>query len=334
MSKMKKVLIAYDGSECAEAALEDLKNAGLRDSTEALVVCIADVFLPPPPGFLEDPLPEYIEKYVKKGWNYASRMIDDAKLMAERTAAKLKEDFPGWKIHSEAFAESPAWGIIRKAKEFNADLIVLGARGLSKAERILLGSVSQKVLAEAPCSVRIVHRRPMETTSSVRIIVGVDGSSYAEDALAEVASRAWKKGSSVHLVTVVDARMRTYIAAPEARARQWLKKSDAHEYEWINRMAKSYAEKLEAHGLSATYLVREGDAKTVLLEEAARWGADCLFVGVHGLSAIQKFMIGNVSSGLTTQAQCSIEVVRTSKEAVRPRELESIDAGNCRKDRN
>jgi hypothetical protein len=43
-----KILIGYDGSESSDVALEDLKNAGLPKTTEALVLSMADVILPPP----------------------------------------------------------------------------------------------------------------------------------------------------------------------------------------------------------------------------------------------------------------------------------------------
>jgi len=47
MNEKMKILIAYDGSECADAALEDLKSAGLPKTAEAIVMTLADVFLPP-----------------------------------------------------------------------------------------------------------------------------------------------------------------------------------------------------------------------------------------------------------------------------------------------
>jgi hypothetical protein len=47
MKDKMKILIAYDGSDCADAALEDLKNAGLPKTAEAIVMSLADVFLPP-----------------------------------------------------------------------------------------------------------------------------------------------------------------------------------------------------------------------------------------------------------------------------------------------
>jgi hypothetical protein len=47
MSEKMKILIAYDGSDCANAALEDLQRAGLPHVAEALIMSVADVFLPP-----------------------------------------------------------------------------------------------------------------------------------------------------------------------------------------------------------------------------------------------------------------------------------------------
>jgi nucleotide-binding universal stress UspA family protein len=44
-----KILITYDGSECAEAALDDLRRAGLPPAADALVVSVTEVWLPPPP---------------------------------------------------------------------------------------------------------------------------------------------------------------------------------------------------------------------------------------------------------------------------------------------
>jgi hypothetical protein len=44
-----KLLIAYDGSRCADSALDDLTHAGLRTKGEALVMSVAEVWLPPPP---------------------------------------------------------------------------------------------------------------------------------------------------------------------------------------------------------------------------------------------------------------------------------------------
>ncbi|HEX9422732.1 MAG TPA: hypothetical protein VF899_05775 [Pyrinomonadaceae bacterium] len=49
MSERMKILIGYKGSDCAEAALDDLKRAGLPPNAEACILSVAEVWLPPPP---------------------------------------------------------------------------------------------------------------------------------------------------------------------------------------------------------------------------------------------------------------------------------------------
>ena len=71
MSENFKILIAYDGSHCAEAALDDLKNAGLlTENVEALILSVAEVWLPPDEtgeeqDFMTDSLGKDIRKISK-----------------------------------------------------------------------------------------------------------------------------------------------------------------------------------------------------------------------------------------------------------------------------
>lgn len=56
----------------------------------------------------------------------------------------------------EIVTGDPAEEIVRLAKIYDADLIVLGSRGLTGLKRILLGSVSSQIVEDAPCSVLVV----------------------------------------------------------------------------------------------------------------------------------------------------------------------------------
>ena len=54
-----------------------------------------------------------------------------------------------------------------------------------------------------------------------------------------------------------------------------------------------------------------GDPRRVLVEEAERSQADCVFVGSRGLSgSVERFMLGSVSAALVKNAPCTVEVVR------------------------
>lgn len=152
-----KLLIAYDGSECADAALEDLKNAGLPKAVEAIVMSLADVFVPPPINeVVDNSFPMYVPAGVRRAHERAEREVKKAELMAKRASEQIKKSFPEWHVRHEALADSPAWALIRTAEEWNADLIVVGAHGHSVlGGRLILGSVSQRVLHEASRSVRV-----------------------------------------------------------------------------------------------------------------------------------------------------------------------------------
>jgi nucleotide-binding universal stress UspA family protein len=70
-------------------------------------------------------------------------------------------------------------------------------------------------------------------------------------------------------------------------------------------------EKLRAAGMTALPIVKEGDPKQVLVDEAKEWGASCIFVGAKGLRSVERFLIGSVSVSVAGRAHCSVEVVRT-----------------------
>ena len=106
-----KVLIAYDGSECSEAAIDDLRAAGLPASGEAVVVSVAEVWLPPKNG--EDTaLDPYLESLLAEMRQKSEDALREAEQMAERGRERVSVALPGWNIRSEATYGSPAWEIL------------------------------------------------------------------------------------------------------------------------------------------------------------------------------------------------------------------------------
>jgi nucleotide-binding universal stress UspA family protein len=84
----------------------------------------------------------------------------------------------------------------------------------------------------------------------------------------------------------------------------------ADERALIGRMLESYATKFREGGAVATCLVKEGDPKRVIVEEAETWQADCIFVGARGLTRLKRFLLGGVSTAVAARAHCSVEVAR------------------------
>jgi nucleotide-binding universal stress UspA family protein len=287
MKGISKILIAYDGSTCADAALIDLRRAGLPTTVEATVITVADVILPPPSDEVPEKelLPLHIPEGIRHAQAHAEEAVKEAQALAERAAERLKADFPGWKVKTEACGDSPAWAVIKMADHLESDLIIVGSHGHSiMGGRLILGSVSQRVLYEARCSVRVARCWEAERNGPVRIVVGFNGSPDAERSVDAVASRAWPEGSEARIVTALETA--------------------------ANVSIDNAADKLRAAGLTISNVNREGSPAHLLIEEAEKWGADSIFVGTRDIHGFKHFLSGSVSSAVAARATCSVEVIR------------------------
>jgi nucleotide-binding universal stress UspA family protein len=306
-----KILVAYDGSEWANAALEDLKHAGLDSDAEVLVMSVADVFVPDPVNDGRDNgLPVHVPDAVRRAHERARHELEQAEVLAGIACEKLKSLFPGWRVSYHAEADSPAWAVIRRADEWNPDLIVMGARGLSVfGGRLILGSISQRVLYEARCSVRISRSPREQTDRPIRILIGVDNSSDSQAAVEAVCNRNWPTGTEVGLLAVVD----TVMPVDTSETTRWIEVEDEDNWDQVREIFAPPAQTLRSKGLHAEVLIRRGNTADQILEEAHTWGADCIFVGAKGTRGIDRLLLGSVSSAVSARAHCSVEVVRPRK---------------------
>ena len=155
-----KILLATDGSEFSEAAVDQIASHFPADS-EVRVISVAK---PPyyqtfePWSGMDLRLYEEMEKSVREG----------ARAAVEKAAAKLRarDGSPKLSVTTEVLSGSPQEVILDEAEAFGADLIVLGSHGYGALDRFLLGSLSQAVALHAKCSVEIVRRPKTHTSES------------------------------------------------------------------------------------------------------------------------------------------------------------------------
>jgi len=289
-----KILIGYNGSQIAEAALDDLRQAGLPDEAEVIILTVAEVLLPP-------------------------ENTDEAENFALRAQEHLRKEFPLWKIKTEITHGSPAQGILARAEDFSPDLVVVGEHCHSLGEgRIFLQRTSHKILDEAKCSVRIARGKTDAAQAKLsRVIIGFDGSDGAWTAVEEVVSRFRRQQCEVHLVVVSDSTVPSSIGRFVAPV-----SNSFSEIKIVRRQMEKLAEtpllKLKNAGLRATLSVGAGNPKQVLIELAERWNADSIFVGPNSLgNSFVRHLLGSVSSSVAARAHCSVEVVRKTKNNLR-----------------
>src|SRR5271170_7775424 len=139
-SQFKKILIAYDGSAQADKATESA--LGLAQSLDARVLLFA-VARPPEPATMVE----------------LDAMLDDAREHFEEKFKKVEQRAKDMEVEFETniAVGHPVEQIVHRAEADRVDLIVLGRRGMSRFEKMIVGSTSEKVLRYAHCPVMVVR---------------------------------------------------------------------------------------------------------------------------------------------------------------------------------
>jgi nucleotide-binding universal stress UspA family protein len=149
-----KVLLAIDGSKCSDAAIEEVARRPWPKDTELKIITAVEI----PIMVAAEPWAasaDYFEE-LEVAMREAAKAIIDAALV------KLGKTSQNVKLTTEIIQGPPRQVIVDEAERWNADLIVMGSRGLGAWNRLLLGSVSSAVVHHAKCSVEIVRRRYAE----------------------------------------------------------------------------------------------------------------------------------------------------------------------------
>ncbi len=208
----------------------------------------------------------------------------------------------GWSVQSLTRDGHPARELIEAARELRSDLVVVGNRGLTGVPRFLLGSVSQKVLRYAPCSVLMARPRE-EPGAPLRILLAYDGSEPARRALdCLLEADALEPGElTVVAVHSVQARLRR-----DRKLREMVERARAA----LVVEAEEAAERLGRRFARVSVVVREGAPSHEILEVAREVQADLIVLGDRGRDAGYPFLLGSVSSRIPPHATCSVWLVR------------------------
>jgi nucleotide-binding universal stress UspA family protein len=152
--KAMKILLAVDGSEFGDAAVEEIANRPWAPRSEVHIISV--IHLPFTPTPETQSLPDSYYSQLER----AER--ERAGSVVNRAIARLREGGASREtpltLTSEVILGHPAETIIETAKKWGYDLIALGSHGYRGFTRFLLGSVSYAVASHAPCSVEIVRK--------------------------------------------------------------------------------------------------------------------------------------------------------------------------------
>jgi nucleotide-binding universal stress UspA family protein len=286
-----RVLIATDGSADALDAVHWARELPLAPDTSYLVISVvAPPVLPALPESEDSP---------RKLWLLGARAaVDDA---CAALGAGVRAE--GRVVEGEARD-----AIVTTARTWGADLIVVGARGLSAVKEFLLGSVSAEVARHAPCPVLVCKGTPRPVRT---ITIAHDGSEGARAAMAAVTG--WPLPSSTRLRVIGVAEPVRYPAtAPgilAGRLHAAVASAEAERRNALERTLVTDAEGVRS-GLPAVDIkVTVGPPARDVVEDAAVTDTDLLVVGARGLGAMKRLLLGSVSEAVLRHATCPVLVV-------------------------
>jgi nucleotide-binding universal stress UspA family protein len=288
----RTVVVGVDGSTSALRAVRwGAAEAARRQEALRLVTAFAWMVhhLPARPG-IEDSYRDTLLARAREHLAAASRV-------AEREGA-------GIEIETQLIEGRPIQVLGSEADR--AQLLVLGDRGLTRVEGLLVGSVTIGLATHAACPVVVVRgdeRDPTEA-ASLPVLVGVDGSSTSDAAIGFAFEAAAARGVSlVALHTWSDMMFDPSLAGVVA---DWDVVERA-ERRVLSEQVGGWAEKFP--DTPVELLVRRDQPAHSLLAEAAR--AQLVVVGCRGHGQFVGMVLGSVSNALVHRAPCPVAVVRT-----------------------
>jgi nucleotide-binding universal stress UspA family protein len=293
-----RVLLATDGSKDAQAALAFLQVLPLPPASTVRVTIVVTL-----PSFALD---------IPSAKEFDRSVLEAARGVLEEARTRLGGC--GLTIEADVAVGDPKSEIVRIAEEWGADLLVLGARGLSRFKRFLLGSVSLSVARHAPCPVLVVKGRPRKLGN---VLVAMDDSEDSFRAVRFLQSLPLPRQARLRLLSVVEP-VRYPTSAPKALRGQlveMIKELESKRRGELEKVLERAAAQLDEKITRVTRATPTGDPASAIVATAVAHDADLIVVGARGRGGMERLLLGSVSESVLHHARCPILIVKERPKA-------------------
>jgi nucleotide-binding universal stress UspA family protein len=236
------------------------------------------------------------------GYDIPAELTESAEAMLKATVdSVVHERYPQIAITQLVLCGSPGATLVAEGR--NADLVVVGSRGLGGFKGLLLGSVSHQVLTHASCPVVVVPTAsPHGSEVTNVIVVGIDGSENSISAIRWAAERAQSTGERIHALHAWQYPPINYAAIGTGVSFEDQYDRDAREVLDGFIQAADLPEEV-----TVIPVVRQGSPAQALVENAHQ--ADLLVVGARGTEGFSGLLLGSVSNAVAHHTPCPLAVI-------------------------
>ena len=294
VAPIETILCAFDFSQSAKVALEQALWFAREHAARLVLTHIVEPIPLGPYPILMAPCNDLAIRDIALG-------------RIEELAASLESDELDLGIRVEM--GEPGSQLIDVAGSVNANLIVLGTRGLSGLEHLVMGSTAEYVVRRSACPVLTAHPSDRVLVGSIEtVILPTDLSPDANcaiDAFLEIFTNA---GRPQVVLTYAD-RTPPYLEPFLHEALLRMNEPDVVKEE-IERKMEPVAERLRAAGFELETAVLDGDPVSVITDLASDRSADLIMMSTHGRSAIVNVLLGRTAQRIVQHASCPVLTVR------------------------
>ncbi|MES0336991.1 MAG: universal stress protein [Candidatus Magnetobacterium sp. LHC-1] len=272
MGELKSLLLAVDGSPFSEGAIKEAllfsKSCGIR----LTLLYIQGL----------------IDSYESGGLTFVERRdtrIDDY-------FDKIREEAAEENVELDIIirrTDDPYKGIIDEAVDRQSDVIIMGRRGMTGLKRMLMGSVTAKVIAYAPCKVLVVPREA--SIKGEHIMLATDGSRYSDAAQEEAISMAKRC-----------PQVKTFTALSVA--------SSDNKLDDTRRILDGVTSTANRVGVNVETVTAVGSPYESIVETARTRNTNIIVMGTHGRTGIDRLLMGSVAERVVALSPCSVLVVK------------------------
>lgn len=279
-----RVLLAVDASEHSKIAIDEVSKTPWPPGSQLMVATVLNM----PFGIT----------ITKEHEAKAQKLVDDVSTAISAANASFESVQP---IVLEGDTKTELYLLLQETRP---DLLVTGARLKRRME-----SISHSLLLSAQCSVRIC--RPARSADQHKVLLALDGSRFATNALEQVANRPWAPDTKflcVHAVPLISDYLTHY---PDLYEIKELETNRNMQVETAKRMLAEAKTMLLKHvpDCQIETMVIDGEPKEALLQLANEESVDLIVLGSAGKNFAKRLVVGSVSEAIAVWANCSVEVV-------------------------
>jgi nucleotide-binding universal stress UspA family protein len=257
--------------------------------------------------FLDDPTrPEY--HFLDEG-RYAKHIENQLKLVS----IKLGSDHPVFTAITRNI--TPSAGILEYVEQQETDLVVMGTHGRSALGRFFLGSVTEKVVRHAPCPVLTVAEgrgKYLDNPVYQNIVAPFDFSEYSTAAVKSARELANRFGGALQILYVLAQEVHpSFYELCESRIHRVL---PGLEEKAIEALSEILEEGAEGHNVHVEVAQAGERASEGIVRFAKTNNADLLVMGTHGLTGIERVLLGSTTERVVRTAPCPVLTIHKGQQ--------------------